>query len=295
MSTALRLEETVPASLVRHRLALGLSWIDAVTQTGANGRLSTTLESVGDYDINSAFERHRGDRFAQRYAGLLKKRLDKAVTDGLDTDFYVHVHAPDIAGRAAFDAATDARIYVPRRLRLALVLHNGQPAPTPQNIRTAWLWPGSAYPFPLTSTLIRASVRRGASLPASHPVRWARLFATIPETEAVFNQATIVGVGHGDDRGECVLQLDPRAVSGAALKNPLLVRLWAFAPAAGAPVDASDSFQGLPIENGGNAPLNDILRGRTVPPAYSAQQSKIIDLRLGETRGGPDTTFLFNP
>lgn len=295
MNAPLRIEETVPAVELRHRLALGISWVDSITQLGSGGPLTTTLERIGDYAINMAFERHRSDRFAHRYSGLVKKRLEKTIADGNDSDFYLHVHAPEQAGAPPFNAETDARLYVPRRLRMGLVLNGSEPAATPQNMRVPWLWPGAAYPFPQTSTLIRGRVRRGASLTTSQPLLWARLFATVPETELVFNPASIVGTAHGDDRGEFVMALDARAVSGAALKNPVLVRLWAFAPPPGLPVNAADSFQGLPIENTGTAITSDILRGRSVPPAWTVQQSKILDLRLGETRGGPDTTFLFSP
>jgi hypothetical protein len=294
MSEALLLEDTVPAARLRHRIALGLAWIDALGQAGADGASSTVLERIGDFALVQAFERHHGGRFALRYAGLVKKRLDRAHGAGLDTDWRLHVHAPARPGQPAFDAHGDARRYVPRRLRLAAVFDGAGPAPSPANIRRPWLWPGAAYPFPATATLARGSVRRGASPATAVALPWARIFATTPSTQADFGLATVVGCGHGDDRGEYVLALDARAVSGAALGNPVMVRLWAYAPPP-APPAAGDTFLGLVYEDGGSAADSEILRGRAVPPEYTLNQSRVIGLRLGETRAGPDTAFLFGP
>lgn len=292
MSGALLIQDTMPAALLRHRLALGVAWVDAISQTGARGPLSTILDQIGAYRLALPFERHRSDRFALRYAGAIQKRIDKAIAEGDPTDWQVHVHAPAQMDSAPYDPAQDARTYVPRRLQMAPLFPGAEPVPV--NIRTPWLWPGSAYPFPATATLIRGSVRRGLDPASAVPLRWARVFATTPAAETDFALATVVGCGHGDDRGEYVLALGARAVSGATLVNPLQVRLWAFAPPPAVP-DPADSLLGMPLENGGGAVLNDILRGTSVPPGYTAQQSKVIALRLGETRGQPESAFLFGP
>jgi hypothetical protein len=294
MNGALLLEDTVLAADLRHRLALGLAWVDAIGQTSALGSLGTVLERIGDLALVQAFERHRGGRFALRYAGLVKKRMDRARGAGLDTDWRLHVHAPARPDQAAFDVHGDARLYVPRRLRLAVVFDGAEPAAAPSNIRSAWLWPGAAYPFPAAATLVRGSVRRGAPPAGASALPWARIFATTPASQTVFSLSTIVGCGHGDDRGEYVLALDARAVSGDALANPVTVRLWAYAPPPTPPAPG-DSLFGLEFENGGIAADSEILRGRAVPPEYTLNQSRMIDLRLGETRAGADTAFLFGP
>lgn len=278
--------DTIPATLLRHRLALGVCWVDAITRNGASGPLSTILARIGTFPLQQAFERHRRDSFALRYAGLLKKHIDKAVLEATSTNLQLHVHAPAQAGRVAFDPLQDARVYVPRRLQMAPVLVGGAPAPTPVNMRTGWLWPGAAYPFAATATLVRGSVRRAAG-----PVRWARIFATTPVAELDFSLATVVGCGHGDERGEFVLALGANAVSGAALVNPVDVRLWAFAPPVAA-LDPADSFLGLPLEDAGAALAGDILRGTAVPPAYTERHSTTLALRLGETHGA---NLLFGP
>jgi hypothetical protein len=293
MSAAL-LFDTVPAAMLRHRLALGLAWTDAISGNGATGTLSTILERIGAFPLQQAFDRHRGDRFALHYAARVRQRIDKAVAGGIDTDVQLHVHAPARSGRMDFDPLQDARTYVPRRLQLALAMAAGEPALTPANIRAPWLWPGATYPFPATATLVRGSVRRGADLATAAPVRWARVFATTPAAETDFALATLAGCAHGDERGEFVLALGANAVSGAALVNPVNVRLWAFAAPPGA-VDPADSFLGLPLEHAGAAQDGAVLRGTAVPPAYTEQQSATLALRLGETHGQPATTFLFGP
>lgn len=295
MSTLeLQISDTVQVSELRHRLALGLAWIDSTSQIATFGTLATILEKIGAHPVNQPFEVHRADRFALRYAGIIQKRLDKAIKDGTSTDWQIHVHGGRSSAALTYDPATDPRLYVPRRLRFSLVFKDGVPAPSPVNMRTPWLWPGAAYPFPATSTIIRGRVLRGAALATAKPVRWARLFVTTPESETVFNNATIVGCGHGDDRGEFVMALDSRAVSGAALKNPVQLRLWAYIPPAG-PVHPEDPLDGLPLEIGGTAVLNNILRGIAIPTTYTLQKSSSISLQLGETKNDASTTFLFPP
>lgn len=258
--------DTVPAAMLRHRLALGVTCVDAIRRNGATGSLSTTLERIGAAPLRQAFDRHRDDRFALRYAGRIKQRIDKAVLDATPVSLHITV-----------DAA--ARTYVSRRLQLTLVLQDDVPAPTPANTRALWVWPGAAYPFPATATLLRGSVNRGGG-----PVRWSRVFATTPATETDFALATIVGCAHGDERGEFVLALGSNAVSGAALVNPVQVRLWAFT----APVAPQDP----PLEDAGVALDSAILRGAAVPPTYTEQQSMTVALRLGEAHGA---SFSFGP
>ena len=125
------------------------------------------------------------------------------------------------------------------------------------------------------------------------PLPWARLFATVPSTETVFSQAQIVGCGHGDGRGEFVLALDAKASTGAALKNPVPVRLWAFVPPAGPNLHPDDPLAQLPVEMCGTAVDSSVIRGLAVPPGYSVQQSRDLALRLGETLSGSGAEFLF--
>jgi hypothetical protein len=184
-------------------------------------------------------------------------------------------------------------------LRLALAFSGGEPAliPARLNIRTPWLWPGAAYVLPATATAIRGRVLRGAALAVATPVRWARVIATIPSTELVFAAATPVGFAHGDDRGEFVVALERRMVSGAALTSAVDVRLWACLPPPVPPPDPAkppDPLHGLPFEEAGLDTINAALRGDTIPPGYSAPRDfGFVSVPLGETVSAPGTTLLF--
>lgn len=290
----LQVSDTVAASEIRHRLALGLTWMDSISQLGVPGVIATILENIGGHPLNIPFERHGSNRFALRYGGTIKKRLEKALKDGTSSTWILNVHGRHKASGFPYHPGMDPRMFVPRRFSMNLVFQEGIPAPGTANIRTPWLLPGSAYPFPATSTIIRGRVIRGTELSTARPVRWARLFATIPETQKKFDEATIAGCAHGDDRGEFVMALDSRVVSGAALKNPVQVRLWAFVPPANA-IDLSSPLDDLPVEIAGADPLNDTLRGITVPVTYIFSQSTSIHLQLGETKNDTATTLLFPP
>ncbi|QNM98661.1 hypothetical protein [Chitinimonas koreensis] len=194
--------------------------------------------------------------------------------------------------RPGYRPESDPRRHVPRRLAITPVLDGDEPAATPLNIRTPWLWPGAAYPLPANATALRGRVLRGPDLASAAPARWARVVATVPASETDFSLATRVGHGHADERGEYVLALDARAVSGAALSNPVQVRLWAFTTPAALPVDPLDPLADLPREACGTDVVNDVLRGIAIPPAYSASVSQLAAVRLGETASGAVATLL---
>lgn len=293
MNDILTLEQTVPVMSVQHRLALGLSCLDALAQSPAHGGLRVELESIGPYPLPYTLERHRADRHAARYAGQIKRVMAHALAEGGDTDWVLRIFGGALDGKPAYRPESDARRYVPRRLAIALSMDGPLPAATPLNIRTPWLWPAAAYPLPGTVSAVRGRVLRGASLASGLAVPWARVIATVPAEQADFTLASRVGHAHADAQGEYVLALDARAVSGAALSNPVRVRLWAFAPAAAVPADPLDPLAALPIEACGTASINDVLRGTAVPAAYTASVSTTAQLRLGEVLSGNGAALLF--
>jgi hypothetical protein len=287
---------TVEVARLRHRLALGLHWVDALAGAPALGAWQAVLETLGPYAMNLPFDSHGGARHALRNAGLLRKRFGLAL-DGGDARCAVRVyaapppHLPHLPRR--YEQALDPRLYVPRRIRFTPVADGADPAATPANIRQPWLWPGSAYPLPGNATALRGRVLRGASLATAAPVPWTRVVATVPASETVFGDAQPVGYAHGDDRGEFVLVLENRAVGGAALAGTVAVRLWAFLPPPAVTVDDADPLASLPLEEGGSDSLNAVLRGHAAPPGYVAQAGVELALRVGETAGGADATLLF--
>lgn len=285
--------DTIEVERLRHRLALGLSWTDALTRQAAFGPLRSVLETVGPYALNLTMDIHRADRHALRYAGLVQKRFDKALADFGAANWAVQVYGARRLDRPAYAIDLDPRLYVPRRIQFVPALAGTVPAPTPLNIRMPWLWPGSAYPLPGNATAIRGRLLRGPDLQHAAPIPWGRLVATIPSAQNVFNAATPVGYGHGDDRGEFVLVLDNRAVSGATLTNPVSVRLWPFLPPAATVLNPADPLASLPLETGGVDSTNAVLRGQAIPAGYVAAASKVLSLRLGETKSDGETTMLF--
>jgi hypothetical protein len=289
----LTLAQTQEVARVRHQLALGLSFIDSNSGHAILGPWVARLEAIGNAPLAENFQRHRADRLAARFAGTIQKRMQKLLAAGDPTTWTLRAFGSSDPNAAVYQPQLDPRFYVPRRLSMELVLSNGLPASSAANIRMPRLWPGARYPFTAGSTLIRGRVLQGANLSSARALPWARLYATVPDTELVFANAQQVGCGHGDDRGEYVLALDARAATGAALKNPLPVRLWAFAAAQ--VTDPVDALAGLPIEPCGQAADSPVLRGIALPAGYSLAQSRAISLRLGQTLSGSDVEFLFPP
>jgi len=289
----LTIEATREVSRVRHQLALGLSFIDSNSLQGTLGSLICRLDSIGGLPMEQVFQPHRRDRQALRFEGAIKKRMNKLVADGVATTWVMCAFGTRNAASGRYLPELDPGVYVPRRLSMELVLNGGVPASSTANMRAPWLWPGASYPFAAASTLVRGRVLRGLSINNARPLPWARLFATVPDTELVFGNAQLVGCAHGDGRGEYVLALDARASTGAALKNPLKLRLWAFAAPAGPSVE--DPLAALPIEPCAALLDSKILKGLAVPTGYSQQQSRVLELRLGETLSGTSTEFLFAP
>lgn len=299
LTPPLDVSDTVPVGMLRHRLALGVALVDAVRGGAALGPLRVELESIGPYrppadrpaGLPARLEPHGADRHAARYAGAIAKLVDRCVANALDTSWVLRIYAPLDAAARAFDPARDARHYVPRRMRLTPVFDAGVPAATPLNIRQITLWPGAAAPLPSTATCVRGRVLRGPDIASGEPVPYARLAASVPASETNFAAATVVGRGAADERGEFVLVIEARAMSGAGLVNPVPLRLWAFAPPAQAP-DPNDALASVPVEDAGTATDSDILRGLTVPAGYTEQVSKTLACNLGETLSGTAATLL---
>lgn len=309
MNRRLELDDTVPAGLLFHRLALGLEFIDAGRQAGAFGPLCVDVESIGKRTyprvIGSSrlpmrFDIHRADRHSMRYSGRTKRLVDAMVRDlaanaGAEKGWVVRAYAPRNPLRDHYDPDGDARIYVPRRLRFELVLLSGMPTAGVQNMRRPWLWPGSAYPVTETSTTVRGRVLKGASVDTAKPVRWTRVFLAAQAANVALSPANIVGCGHGDDRGDFVISLERSAqTSGATLPAALKVSLWAFAPPV-VPLNADDPLSDLPVENMGALPTAAALRGDRVPPGYARFDSKDITVPLGSVLSDPLVTTLLKP
>ena len=275
----LGVENTVQVASVRHRLAMGVQWIDALTQLSAFSTWTSELERIGSRACPLRFDAHPQCRHALRAAGRLARVLavaaeDKATappaTPEVDqTNFVLRAFGRTSVRVEGYAASNDPRQLVPRRLSLTPAQTDGVPAGNLANIRTAWLWPGSAYPLTSNVTALRGCVRRGPSDAVAKPAAWSRIVVSRPGAgPADFDTESKVGYAHGDDRGEFLVVLGGAAVpGGAALPATIALRLWVFTPPADI-FDEADPLASLPLEVAGSDGLNDVLRGTHVPAAY---------------------------
>lgn len=295
----LRLDETVEVARVGHRLALGVQWIDALTQLPAESPAGATwlsdLEAIGTRSFAQRFEAHSQGRQAIRHAGRYRKLLDHTVAEGDPLAHAVRAYGARDVRAVAYATNQDPRRYVPRRVVFTPVLASGVPPASVANTRTAWLWPGAAYPLPGRSTGLRGRIRREVSPGVNATVPWARVIVTRAGAgPANFATEAQIGWAHGDDRGEFLLVLGNSAVSGAAaLPAALNLNVWVFLPPALPAFDVADPLASLPLDNAGTDALNDVLKGLAVPPAYVPQAVRSLGLALGEVRVMSDADLLF--
>lgn len=293
----LLLEDTVEVSRVGHRLALGVQWLDALSQLPASGALINELERIGLRPLVQRCEAHPLGRQALRWAGRLAKLLKIAAAEKIATPpatpaddqtlLALRCFAQRNSQTDTYRSELDPRQYVPRRLALLPQQNDGEPPANISNIRQAWLWPGANYPLGANTTAIRGRVLKGATLATATSVPWARVVVTLPAniaTPADFDNETKVGWGHGDDRGEFLVVLGVDAVpGGATLPASLPLRVWVFLPPATTSFDAAAPLDSLPLEYAGPDAINDALRGITPPADYVRQAAISFPLAGGET------------
>jgi hypothetical protein len=281
-----------PASEVRHRLALGLEWLDGVTEQRIATPLLAELQHVGPLDFDQVLIGKGGGRQVVHYAKRFKKYFDHCVVKGFSKELEIVVHS-------AVDGPhfEDRRIYVPRRLQVTLKLDaQNQPLPMPANIRRPYLWPGATYPVAGNTTGVRGRALKGPDAKTGLPLRWVRVLASIPFDEPDLTKATIVGYAHGDDRGEFLLLVESNAIPTTTITGPLKVRLTLHVPPVLPPpadVD-SDPLWDVPLEDVGDVLDSPALQGKAVPAGFSepANSAKEGELTLGQVLSGDDFQFL---
>lgn len=294
-------ENTRAVEHVRHRLALGVQWLDALTGQPAGGRWVSELDAIGPRAITRRFTFHALARHSLVHVGRLAAILVKAAAEKVATPPAAAVDDPtnfklsawgDITEpTSGYATGNDPRRFVPRRLSLTPVQAGGVPTDTAQNIRFAQLWPGAAYPVQGGSTVLRGRIRRGT--PAL-PVAWARVVITRPNSTPNFSTETPLGHAHGDDRGEFLAVLGPAAVpGGVALPATLALRVWVFLPPLTTTFDTADPLASLPLEFAGLDARNAVLDGTAPPSGYVRQVPIDLSAPLGRATTLPDSQLSF--
>lgn len=278
----LTVENTIGVGTIRHRLALGVQWVDAASEFALGGGWVSELEAIGERPCPLRFNVNPHGRHGLRAAGRLARLLAVAAEEKASmpppppeddpTNFVLRAFGRRVAGLEGYTTGNDARRHVPRRLALTPIQDEGIPTETAGNIRTAWAWPGASYPLASMATALRGWVRRGPDEAHAQPVPWARVAVTRPGVGPPdFANELKLGFAHGDDRGEFLAVLGPNAVPGGAELPPTIgVRIWVFLP----PPDLFDPYDplgSLPLEVAGTAATSDVLRGIAMPPDYVQQ------------------------
>ena len=302
--SAVDVRYTIPVAHVRHRLVLGIEWMDALAASAIGTGWATELRAVGARPLVQMFQPHPRGRYAVVHKGRIVRLLARAAEDKVatppatpqadQTNLVLRAYGQADPQSARYDTANDTRHYVPRRLALTPVQANGIPAATTANIRQAWLWPGTSYPMPSKASAVRGCVRKGAALATARPIAWVRVVFTRPgPNPPVFANEVVLGHAHGDDRGEFLAVFGAEAVPGGAVLPPTIaLHAWLFVPPAATTFDAADPLASLPLEVAGTAPLNDVLRGTSVPAGYVRHGPVAITLPLGRVLGIPDADLL---
>jgi hypothetical protein len=251
------LETAVGPVTVFHRLALGVECVDALLD-----RLVLTPVRAG----REVVERSRPRPLDPSWPCLDLQRSGPAR--------FKLGHHPPLPGTFVVRIDDASRRFVPRRLEvhpwpLADVEDGpGRPfVPVRSRLLRSWLWPGSAYPFPRGTTVIRGRVVRQAV-----PVRWARLTAIGPT-------GSVAGRAHADERGEFVLVVTDPAQQ--PLQRSVDVDLAVVAPSKAPTAEELDPFDRCadlvvePVPRSSLPPADHdldspLLRGAAVPPGYVA-------------------------
>jgi hypothetical protein len=198
-----------------------------------------------EQDVLPRVERRRASRWAVRLGAGVKDPLDLRLWD------------PSMRR-------------VPRRLRVRLAPPPPLPDPSGRVIRPA-LWPGPAYDLPAGAMGCRGIVRRGGQ-----PMRWTRV-----EARRLDDATRVVATAHGDERGEFLLILGPRAVSGAELTLPVVLSVTVFGPDTAPdpstdPSSKVDPLWDLPLEEVPLAGADEVLAGTALPPGYRAGATRNV-------------------
>jgi len=252
-----------------HRLALGIEPIDG--QQG--GRLSYELQIQHEETLaglrRPPIERHHSNLFSLRYQPGIKSPLALRM---FDTD------------QPSYKPESDRRRVVPRRFLIPVLtrtaVENQERADRREfrrRIRRPVFFAGAAYDLSASATALRGHVWRN-----NQPMRWARVVARLA------GQTVVLGRAHGDNRGEFLLILNARAVTGSTLPQPLNVDVSISGPVP-VPAPASpnqekiDPLWDLPVETlaAPGSASDSVATGEDLPGNYTATIMQTVAFTLG--------------
>lgn len=266
--TAETILTTLGPATVLHRLALGLTIHDVVTDRASSVPARVGWEASGhllphgrpDWWPCVDFERVGGGRFRLRASTRIPQTLTVRIAD-------------------------PTRQLVPRRLLVPLWPYADLVAPGTVAVASrtlhVWLYPGAACLLPAGSTAVRGRVTG-----PDGAVAWARV-------SAVDSDGNVLGAAHVDDRGEFLLLVTD------TFQNPLpstvSARLVVHGPAGPTPLPPVEPVT-RPADPPGPGDLdNALLRGRTPPAAHLPNTAPATQLtvKVGEELTlAADVTFV---
>lgn len=191
----------------------------------------------------------------------------------------------------AFDSPIAIRLYdrsrrfVPRRISYPIPADIHVAAP-PSRIRRPALFPGAAYDVSPAATGMRGRVTWNHAAAGEVQARWVRVQAAI--------NGQIVGLAHGDDRGEFLLMLRTEAGGFGDLPSPLVAQVSVFGPPAPVAIPSNDPLGDLPVETLAADP-DTVSGGESLPAGYAAtvHSSRPVTFELGRLLTNQDK-FFFN-
>ena len=178
-----------------------------------------------------------------------------------------------------------ARRFVPRRISYPIPADIKVASP-PSRVRRPALFPGAAYDVSQTATGMRGRVTWNQAAANEVPARWVRVRAAI--------NGQIVGLAHGDDRGEFLLMLRTEAGGLGDLPSPLVAQVTVFGPPAPVAIPANDPLGDLPVETLAADP-DTVSPGESLPAGYAAtvHSTRPVTFELGRLLTSQEK-FFFN-
>lgn len=271
--TADQLQTSIGPATVRHRLAVAVECLGALSDRVLAAPVTVTLEPTGPppHGVSRSLHRTGTGRFVLTWFPPLPDapvlRVDDPTRVAQPRRIAVHPWLPDEIAEPA--------PYVPAGARLVRLR----------------LWPGTATRPPRGTTTVRGRVVRDGV-----PARWCRVLATGPT-------GVPAGRAHTDERGEFLLVVLDTGLN--PVTDSVTLDLRVTAARVPPPVDPDDRCADLVIEDvprSANPPQpgdldTAVLRGTAVPPGFAPNQHppRAVAVRIGTENNLSGDPLVFAP